>query len=227
MCASDRRLPRAVLLLLLLACAVPAVHAQEDRRELQARRLQQRVQQLQQEQAGQQAQLQQAQQDKRELQAALEKARTEAGGVRNAARQAADLKARLQAANDERAALQAAVAKAQAERDEALAQLEQQKVTADEMRASLKTWGAHTAAMRELSRTQSKLLRGCSADNEALVKLGQALLDRYANKGVVESLTTQEPFLQTRRVTLEQYAQETRERLRQLSFDPLADETPK
>lgn len=226
MSASDCRVARRTAALLLAGVAF-AAHAQEDRRELQARRLQQRVQQLQQEQAGQQAELQRAKQEKSNLEAALEKARSEAGNTRGAARQAAGLKAQLEAVGGEREALKVALAKAQAERDEAQAQLAQQKATLDEMRGSLKAWGQQVTALQTLTRSQSGLLRSCSANNDALVKLGHELLGRYEHKGLGETLASQEPFLQTRRVALEQYGQDTREQIRRAAFDPLSADATK
>ena len=64
-------------------------------------------------------------------------------------------------------------------------------------------------AAAEIANRQARLKRvgeqhdQCRTQNAALYELGQDLMVRYERKGFIETLTHEEPFFQTARVTLE------------------------
>jgi chromosome segregation ATPase len=82
---------------------------------------------------------------------------------------------------------------------------------------------AHTAQVRvmqtqaqtlnaNLKRTGLKLDR-CVENNQRLAAIGEELLYRYENKGVMDSFLENEPFIQTQRVELEKLVQEYAEKI--------------
>ncbi|CAD5373525.1 conserved exported hypothetical protein [Rubrivivax sp. A210] len=230
MCASDRSLPRlgALAAALLLLCAVTTAAAQQNSREQeQVRRLRQQLQQLQGEQT--------AQRD----------AAAKAGAKVDAER--AEALARLTVAQAELKRLRGNAGKQAAETAEAARAVEAlraeqaaERVRADELRAQLETAGRDLQTLRgqhaELQRTlarrgaeladlntghryQGQVLEACSASNKALHALGLELLQRYENKGLAEVLAHNEPFVQTRRVQLENLVEAYRDKLMQQSLD--------
>lgn len=225
MCASDRR-ARAFRLLalrwLVVAClpvlAVDAVAQQSPSREQeQIRRLRQQVQQLQQEQAGAQQQRQQAEAEQRraaaerqDLEAGLRRSRGEIGNARTEARLATEraqqLEQQLSAARAESQALQDSLTATRA-------QLQQAQAALAQTQARLGTLQAAHAELNAAHRDRGDQLGRATSSNLALHRLGVELLDRYRNKGVAEALATQEPFLQTKRVELENLVQDYRDRL--------------
>jgi hypothetical protein len=60
----------------------------------------------------------------------------------------------------------------------------------------------------------------CRSKNEALLKIGYELLDRYENAGIGEMLGRKEPFTGIKRVALQNIEQETRDQLRGNTVKP-------
>ena len=69
---------------------------------------------------------------------------------------------------------------------------------------------------------QAQGLQQCIVNNQALRDLGSELMQRYADKGVAEVLAHNEPFLQTRRVALENLLQGYQDKLDQLALKAAA-----
>lgn len=199
-------------LLVLCACvaftAIPA-QAQSKKDQEQVRRLRQQVQQLQQAQDSQQAAAAKANQDKAAAEAELKKARDEAGAVKaTASRRAAMLARDLQAATTERDDLRTRLADTQAQLEKASAALAQTRDRLAERDGQL-------GRLQADHQTQSASFDTCQTRNAQLYTLGSELLDRYANKGVREVLSTGEPFTQIKRVQLENLVDEYRHKLDQ------------
>jgi chromosome segregation ATPase len=185
----------APLLALLLACG--PVLAQQDRTaERNARRAQLQTQALQQ-------QVQQAQADKvkAETEVAELRTRIQAGEEQIAraqtAQRAAD--ARLKATEADRAALSeklAAMEKSMDERqrnaDQALAAKDRDLTLAAQQ---LKAQGEAQTQLQARFADQVRMVTECSEKNDRLIKIGVELIDRYRNKGFVESVKQREPML--------------------------------
>jgi hypothetical protein len=222
MCAFDRWF-RVAAWLVALCCCLPAFGQQAGTREQEViRRLRLQVQQLQQEQSAQQTALQQANAQRLESARQLQTAQVGLQRLRAAAAAQAGsatlAQQDLQALRDERTALQArldaqgaALALANQDRQQlrgAQAELQRALQAQQAQRLTLETHG--------LSLAQG--LQDCSANNKALHTLGQELLQRYADKGVGQVLWQAEPFLQFKRVALENLKQDYQDKLDQSLF---------
>lgn len=64
----------------------------------------------------------------------------------------------------------------------------------------------------ELDRTNRHLAR-CESNNAQLCVIAEELVESYENKGVVGSVFQKEPFLQFKKVEIEKFAQEYREKI--------------
>jgi chromosome segregation ATPase len=210
----------AALLLAGSALAQPAPSREQE----QIRRLRLQVQQLQQAQSSQAAAsalaLQQAQAGQAALQQQLAAAQPELRRLR--ARQAdqalalaegAQALQALQAQRQERAALDARLAGQASELTAAQQELAQQKKA---LQDALRLADQRALALADLQArhgSQAQGLQACLASNQALHGLGLDLLQRYADKTVAEVLAENEPFVQTRRVALENLMQGYRDKL--------------
>lgn len=184
-----------VLLALILGLSPPVAAADGKERE-QLKRLQLSLRKLQQENV-------RLAQEKAELEAQLKKSRLRLEGaeakMRSTAGRTAALERSLRAGQDETAAL--------------VRRLEEAEKTLSGMRDALQT--AQTAGHRldaDLQRT-AQSLSACEAKNVRLHALGLELLDRYEGKGCGEAMLQAEPFTQLKRVEIENYVEDARERL--------------
>lgn len=215
----------AALSLLGGAQAQPAANRDQE----QLRRLRQQLQQLQQEQAGAQQQAQRAATENAQLaaqlkaqQAAAEKVQARTGAQ---SRTLTALQAELAAMKGERDALQAELVQAKATQTQTLARLERSNSERDDTRTRLSALEATEAGLRRERGLVGHQLDKCSAQNVELLRVGQELLGRHGNFGFGDSVALSEPFLQLKRVQLENLAQDYRGRLHEQRFVP-APSTP-
>lgn len=210
MCASDRRWP-AVLAVALLTAATAQAQQAPSRDQEMIRRLRQQVQQLQQEQAAQQQAAQKAGAEKAQASQQLEAAQGELGrvraGVATQTRRAAQAEQEAQALRAERDKALADLQALQARLTSTEQALQQTRTESTERQRQLTTRTTDFANLAERHRVQAEGLQTCVAANKSLRDIGFELLDRYANKGPGEILAQAEPFLQTRRVALENLLQ--------------------
>ena len=75
-----------------------------------------------------------------------------------------------------------------------------------------------------LHRTVATHVDTCEKNNATLVLISDELLDRYKNKGVIESVRDREPILGLHRLQLERLAQEYHARIVDATVTPLAPE---
>ncbi len=225
MCASSRlRIASACLLAVLAAlpALIPPAGAQSNAREQeQVRRLRQQVQQLQQEQATQQqaaqsaatAQVAQAAQTK----IALDAAQAEVRRLRaSQAKGATEAQKEIEQQRAVGAALQARLDQVQTELQEGRRSLTQSRSEGADAARKLAVRETQLGELTERHVRQAQGLQQCIVNNQALRDLGSELMQRYADKGVAEVLGHNEPFLQTRRVALENLLQGYQDKLDQL-----------
>jgi len=214
--ASDLRL-LALTAALLLGSLGDAWAQANDREQEQLRRLRLQVQQLQQAQTA-------AQEQAAVAQAALAKARAETQAARDAeaaqrgrggsqARQIVALEEQLASARSERETLVE-------QRDRLAEELEQARSATVRQR---QRWRATEAAqleaesrlatMTQRADRSSTLASQCAADNAALVKLGDELVDRLLDTSLWQRVSASEPLLQRGRVQLENLGQTYRDRI--------------
>jgi chromosome segregation ATPase len=197
---------------------VPA-QAQQNRDQELIRRLRQQLLQLQQEQSAQQQAAQSAQAEKVELQKERDALKAELGRARSAASaqtaRAGEAEQQAGALRGEREQLRTRVLELEAD-------LERRGQSIQALRGELAT-ARRTIGLREEAlaglqarhKVQAEGLQICIVNNDALHKLGLELLDRYAGKGVAEVLAVNEPFLQFKRVELENLVQGYRDKIDQ------------
>jgi len=223
MCASER----ALLVLALLAATLPAFgQAANSREQEQIRRLRQQVQQLQQEQSAQQQAAQRASSEKNAAQARLDAAAAELRRTRQTAaaraKSAGEIQAELEQLRQAHAALQAEADGLKTELRARSRSLEQLRDEQGRLQQKLVQREAAYADIDGRHTTQAQGLQACIASNQALYGLGQELLQRYANKGFGETLVQAEPFLQFKRVALENLVQDYQDKLDQRALKPTA-----
>lgn len=200
----------------LLAVAVPAAataQTMEDRLRTQLRQSVEELRTLQAQQASWQA-------EKAQLQAQLDQAKASGGGDGKAsAAQRAEL-----------AALKAELAKTrQAAGDSAstLAKLQTELDTANEKgRAVIAEINRLNAERQQIVSTAKELegtLAICQTKNQDLYKTGKEILAAYENVGFGKVLFGREPFIQAKRVELENEAQAFGDTLYNSTFDPRVD----
>ena len=223
MCASDRLARSLVCGLLVVTAALaanPAMAQQTSREQEQIRRLRLQVQQLQQQAQGQTALQQSLQQAAAEL-ATLKKALAEAQAASSRSKAAVDRQVGEAAATQQqldqaRQAAEAQTAAQQALRTE-LAAAAQARATLGreqaELQRQLLAREADWAALNARHTSQAQGLQACIDNNQALHALGQDLVQRYGSLTVAELLQRDEPFLQFRRVALENLLQGYRDKL--------------
>lgn len=209
MYASDRFM---AIKWLMLSCAVVMAGSTwaQSADDEQTRRLRLQMRQLQQQQASLQEAQAQAEAQRQAAQQALDATRGDLSSQKAAAaaasRKAASLSKALADTTAERDALKARVAELEASLQRSTEQGQVCQATLGQARVNL------GATNRDLS----SRLGQCLKDNQALVVLGQDLLERYENKGFGEVLGAKEPFIQSGRVKLENRGQEIRAKLEAL-----------
>ncbi|NIK88960.1 type IV secretory pathway VirJ component [Rhizomicrobium palustre] len=90
---------------------------------------------------------------------------------------------------------------------------------AEALSAAQKKDADNAQAMTGVAADKDKLA-ACQIKNEALLKIGFELLDRYENTGFGDVLGRREPFTGIKRVELQNIAQDTREKLRDNAVKP-------
>lgn len=169
-----------------------------DREQEQTRRLKQQLRQQQQEKdaAIQEAQAK-ASADKAALTTTLQAAQVDAQAQRRAAGMAARrvqvLESELNTVKQDKEALAQKVMQLQQSLETSQAQADRQAQQA----------AAELANSQSRIKTVSEHNDQCRTQNAALSELGLDLLARYERKNLIEVLSTQEPFFQTARITLE------------------------
>lgn len=221
MCASSRlRLGAACL---LAALALPAGAQSNTREQEQLRRLRQQVQQLQQEQTAQQQAAQSATAQAAQAKTALDAAQAELRRLKTGQAQgAAEAQKEIEQLRAARAALQARLDQTQTELQAGTGSLVQSRTEGAETTRKLAFRETQLGELAERHVRQAQGLQQCIVNNQALRDLGSELLQRYADKGVADVLAHNEPFLQTRRVALENLLQGYQDKLDQLALKAAA-----
>jgi chromosome segregation ATPase len=230
MCASERtseavRRPRRAaqgvcvgMALLLAAAAAPAQQA-PSREQEQIRRLRQQVQQLQQQLTSQQEATARSGSAQKEAAARSEaELRRLRGTATGRAAQLQALETELETARQERGTLQARVQQLQGELGQRQQELQTSLAGGSDLRRRLGFRETQLAELAERHVRQAQGLQQCIVNNQGLKTLGDELLSRYAGKGFSEVLQHQEPFLQTRRVSLENLVQGYQDKLDDLAL---------
>lgn len=232
MCASSRL--RVAAACLMAALALPAGAQSNTREQEQVRRLRQQVQQLQQQQAAQQQQQLAVQQQAAQIAAAqatqaktaLDAAQAAQVELRRAnasqARGAAEARNEIEQVRTSGAALQARLDQTQAELQEGKRSLVQSRSEGADTARRLAARETQLGELAERHVRQAQGLQQCIVNNQALRDLGGDLMQRYADKSVADVLAQNEPFLQTRRVALENLLQGYQDKLDQLALKAAA-----
>jgi len=224
----SRRCAALTVALGLLLTGTAWGQAANTREQEQIRRLRQQVQQLQQEQTVQAQALQQAQAEQTKLKAQLATAGAAARGARaatargSAATQA--LQKEIDSARQDQQALQAT-------REELTAQLQINQRDSAALRANQaqlrSTVAQRDNALADLNSrhgAQALGLQRCINNNQALYTVGQELVHRLAKPSIADAVAFNEPFLQLRRVSLENLIQGYQDKLDQQALKPTATE---
>lgn len=186
------------IVLLAGTLASPAfAQSLEDRLRDQLRSEMNQVQQLQDQQAGLQAEKAAAERERDDLKAQLAAAKAQ---LAHASRSAADVR--------EEAALEAQVSQYKNASTQAAATAQQAQADHDKLQAAV------ADAQKKLGLCQDK--------NAALLKVGNEILDAYQNFDIGDAVGANEPFIGTKRVELENMAQDFDDQLHAGKFDPNA-----
>jgi len=217
---------RCAALLLCGALAAPGFGQQANREQEQLRRLRLQVQKLQQDQTVQQDALQRATAEKTTAaeqatalrgrigaaQAQLRRERT-ATALQTQATQA--LQKELDAAKAERTALALRLEQTQTELQGNVRTVQTLRTEGTDQQRRLATRETSFTELTARHQTQALGLQTCINNNLALRDIGLELLQRFANKGVADALAQQEPFLQFKRVAMENLLQDYQDKLDQ------------
>ena len=202
---------------LIVLASGSAFGQQAGREQEQLRRLRQQVQQLQQDQTAQQDALQRATTEKTAASAELETARTDLHRARSAtASQTRDILAarkELDSARQEQAALQTVLDGSQAALQVSVQNADGLRVANAELKRGLSVKEVAFSGLSLRHSTQAQGLQTCIASNQTLRDIGQDLLQLYANKTVADVMVQNEPFLQVKRVALENLLQGYQDKL--------------
>jgi chromosome segregation ATPase len=211
---------------LLAALALPVGAQSNTREQEQLRRLRQQVQQLQQAQAAQQQAAQsataQAAQAKTALDATQAELRRLKASQASQAKGATEAQKEIEQLRVASAALQARLDQAQTELQDGTRSLAQSRTESADAARKLMFRETQLGELAERHVRQAQGLQQCIVNNQALRDLGSELMQRYADKGVAEVLAHNEPFLQTRRVALENLLQGYQDKLDQLALKAAA-----
>ena len=189
---------RLALVLLATSLALPAYGGDKkaDAAKEQVKRLQQSQRKLEQEKAQLVQEKAALDSHARETTEKLDDARKQASA---ATRKAAALDKELAAATAEKASLAARLADA----EQRVAKLSEQQRAGEAERKRLDTLAAQ----------QKQSMAGCEARNDKLHKQGIELLNRYERKGCFDAVLQGEPFTGLKRVEIENFVEDARERL--------------
>jgi len=198
----DGRAPGRATICAMLVALLPLspAHAQsiEDRLRDQLRATVNQLHQLQDDEAALQAQKAQAEQERDQLKTELAAAKAQAAHNRSNGEETRALEGEVSKYKD---------AAAQAASSAQTAQAGQTKLQADLADAKA-------------------LVDACEAKNTALLKTGNDILDAYENFDFGDALGASEPFIQIKRVELENAAQDYDDHLRSGKFDPAKVKLP-
>lgn len=202
----------------LLAVASGSAFSQQAGREQeQLRRLRQQVQQLQQDQTAQQDALQRATNEKAAAGAELDTVRTELRRARSAtAIQTRDHQAahkELDSARQEQAALQTVLDGSQAALQVSVQSADALRAANAELKRGLAVREVAFNSLSSRHGAQAQGLQTCIVSNQTLRDIGQDLLQMYANKSVADVMVQNEPFLQVKRVAMENLLQGYQDKL--------------
>ena len=213
MCASDLR-RHLILVLLAASLALPAAGADKtaDRAKEQLRRMQQSQRKLEQEKArltqektALEGQFKDAEGQLKNAEGKLDAARRQAEA---AARKAAGLEKELATALADKEALTAKLADAA----QKLTRLgEQQRATEAERKR-----------LDALAAQQKQSIASCEEHNAKLHAQGVALLEKYQSKSCFETVLQGEPFTGLKQVEIENFVEDSREKLDEHKLDPQA-----
>jgi len=216
------------LALSLLLTGTAWGQAANTREQEQIRRLRQQVQQLQQEQTTQSQALQQAQAEQSKLKAQLATTEAAARSARAAAVKGGTTLRALQKDIDTARQEQQVL---QANRDELTAQLQvsqrdttAQRATQAQLRSTVAQRDNALANLNSRHSAQALGLQRCINNNQALYTVGQELVQRLAKPSIADAVAFNEPFLQLRRVSLENLVQGYQDKLDQQALKPTATE---
>jgi len=216
------------LALSLLLAGTAWGQAANTREQEQIRRLRQQVQQLQQEQTTQSQALQQAQAEQSKLKAQLATTEAAARSARAAAVKGGTTLQALQRDIDTARQEQQVL---QANRDELAAQLQvsqrdttAQRATQAQLRSTVAQRDNALADLNSRHGVQALGLQRCINNNQALYTVGQELVQRLAKPSIADAVAFNEPFLQLRRVSLENLVQGYQEKLDQQALKPTSTE---
>jgi hypothetical protein len=185
----------ATVLLLLLSGSVAPAHAQSDDSE----RLRTQLRQV-------TLQLRQAQDDQATIQAQKIAAEAERDAAKKQLALAQSELARLRHNGDRATAVEGELAKAKDALSKAAESATQQKTESDALQARASSVGV--------------LYATCQAKNAKLLSLSKEILAAYQNFDVIDAVGASEPFVQLKRVELENLAQDYRDRIDDGIFDP-------
>ena len=224
----SRRCAALTVALGLLLTGTAWGQAANTREQEQIRRLRQQVQQLQQEQTTQSQALQQAQAEQSKLKAQLATTEAAARSARAAAVKGGTTLRALQKDIDTARQEQQVL---QANRDELAAQLQvsqrdttAQRATQAQLRSTVAQRDNALADLNSRHGVQALGLQRCINNNQALYTVGQELVQRLAKPSIADAVAFNEPFLQLRRVSLENLVQGYQEKLDRQALKPTSTE---
>lgn len=206
MCASRLRIPLlAFVAMTLLAGPVFAAEKKNDPASVQARRLQQANRKLGQEKA-------QLAKEKVEIEARLKEAEDKIGSAQDqaagAARRAARLGKDLEALRSEKEILAGKLAETEKQLADTTGQLRNET---DERKR-----------LEGLAAAQKQSIAQCEALNAKMHAEGVALLDKYRDKGCFDAALQSEPFTGLKQVEIENFVEDSRDKLDELRIDARA-----
>lgn len=234
MCASRPSpwLARGLAALLCGAVVTGTLAQQQPSREQeQLRRLRLQVQELQKDQATQRESVQRADAEKAASAAQLQKTTDQVATLQGELRRGRTASAaqtlaldaaqkQLDAERQERAALQARLDRSQTELQANARSIERQRIDAAELQRRLGTGETALASLSARHSVQATGLQTCIANNQTLRDIGLDMLQRYATKTVADVLAQNEPFLQVRRVAMENLVQGYEDKLDAQALKP-------
>jgi chromosome segregation ATPase len=203
MSASDMKI-RLAFVLLAAGLALPAYGADKkaDAGKEQVKRLQQSQRKLEQEKA----------------QLAQEKAALD-GQVKEATDRLDDARKQAGAASRKATALEKELATTQADKDALTARLADTEQRLAKLTELQRSTDAERKRLEALSNQLKQSLSACEAKNEKLHGQGVQLLDRYQQKGCFDAALQGEPFTGLKRVEIENFVEDHREKLDEHKLD--------
>lgn len=218
-------LPKSASLLILFflanALALPVMAA--DKKDKNSRRLQQMVQQAQQEKAELQTQVEQERQAKVGLEDQIKKTSQEAdslkGNLNAASRKASSLAAELQRSNTEKQSLETKLQQAQAELEGTQKSLSDLTLQYQQAQQNIKSVEREKVTLSTALTQKEKGLEACQTKNEKLYGFGLDLIKIYERPSTYEAILRTEPFTQIKRAELESQFQDYQDKLENEHLD--------